>query len=293
MPDNVKKVLAVSLRRLMRPLVRIMLREGFTYSNFAAIARMAFIDCAAKDFETKGHKASPQSVSAFTGIPIPELRDVLRDQEEFEHLGELVPSNPFARVLHAWHNDKDYVGPYGFPIDLPFEGPTLSVTALTARHAPGVSPFAVVKELRRMGALTEVGANIWKPLVQEYIDPSLSAENIKRLAGLVESLFATMEKNTRARESRDGSELFERTMIVDSPLTKRQFIALQDHLKTAGAQFLQRIDSFAAVDLHENMPAVPDEIAEIRAGLQCFLYVESEPEDRRLVDVMESADFSS
>ena len=287
MPDNVKKVLAVSLRRLMRPLVRIMLREGFTYSNFAAIARMAFVDCAAKDFESKGHKSSPESISALTGISIPELRDVLKDQEEFEHLGELGPSNPFGRVLHGWHNDKDYVGPYGFPIDLPFAGPNLSVTALTARHAPGVSPFAVIKELKRMGAVTEVGDNIWKPLVQEYIDPSLSAENIKRLAGLVESLFATMEKNTRAREARDGSELFERTMIVDSPLTKRQFVELQNHLKIVGAQFLHRVDSYAAVDLHENMPATPDEVPEIRAGLQCFLYVESEPDDRRLADILE------
>ena len=292
MPDNVKKVLAISLRRLMRPLVRIMLREGFTYSNFVAIARMAFIDCAAKDFETSGHKASPDSICAFTGIPIPELRDVLKDQEEFEHLGELVPANPFARVLHGWHNDKDYVGPYGFPIDLPFDGATLSVTALTARHAPGVSPFAVVKELKRMGALTEVGANIWKPLVQEYIDPSLSAENIKRLAGLAESLFATMERNARARAARDGGELFERTMVVDSPLTRRQFVALQDHLKTAGAQFLQRLDSFAAIDLHENMPAAPDESAEIQAGFQCFLYVESAPEDRRLADILDLHDLS-
>ena len=288
MPDNVKKVLAVSLRRLMRPLVRIMLREGFTYSNFAAIARMAFVDCAAKDFESKGHKSSAESVSALTGIPISELRGVLKDQEEFEHLGELVASNPFGKVLHGWHNDKEYVGPYGFPIDLPFEGQTLSVTALTARHAPGVSPFAVIKELKRMGAVTEVGANIWKPLVQEYIDPSLSAENIKRLAGLVESLFATLERNTRARESGDGSELFERTMIVDAPLTKRQFIALQNHLKIAGAQFLHRVDSFAAVDLRENMPAAPDENPEIRTGLQCFLYVESEPDDRRLSDLLES-----
>ena len=29
--------------------------------------------------------------------------------------------NPFAEsALHGWHNDRDYVGPYGFPVDLAF-----------------------------------------------------------------------------------------------------------------------------------------------------------------------------
>ena len=50
MPDNVKSVLATALRRLLRPLIRIMLREGLTYSQFAAISRAAFVECAVRDF---------------------------------------------------------------------------------------------------------------------------------------------------------------------------------------------------------------------------------------------------
>ena len=265
--------------------MKIMLREGFTYSQFAAIARIAFVDCAAKDFEGEGRRSSPASVSALTGIPLSDLRIVLNEQDEFERLGGLESLNPFARVLHAWHNDRDYVGPYGFPIDLAFSGANLSFTALTARHAPGVSPHVVLQELKRIKAVHEVGANIWKPLVQEYIEPTLSAENIQRMASLVESLLATVERNTRG--VRDGNELFERTMVVDSPLTNRQFVALQGYLKVAAAQFLQRVDTFAAVDLQEKMIPAAGEPAEIRTGLQCFLYVEPEHDDRRLADAID------
>ena len=285
MSDNVKTALSISLLRLLRPLVRIMLREGLTYSHFAGIAQMAFVESAAKDFVGKGMKSSASSVCALTGMTPQEVRAVMIEQEQFDSSELLEVSNSFARVLHGWHNDRDYVGPYGFPVDLPFEGSPLSFSNLTARHAPGVSPHVVVKELKRVGAVTEVGSNVWKPLKQEYIEPSLSPENLGRMASLVESLLSTLENNTRGKK--DGSDLFERTMIVDAPLTGAQLRELQGYLKVVGGQFLQRVDAFAAIDLQEKMGVRPGEVADIRAGLQCFLYVESAPDDKRLRDVIE------
>ena len=97
------------------------------------------------------------------------------------------------------------------------DGP-LNFTLLAGRHAPGVSPLIILKELQRIGAVTEVGSNVWKPLKQEYIEPTLSPENLSRMASLVASLLSTLENNTR--KTRDGTELFERTMKVDAPLTR-------------------------------------------------------------------------
>jgi hypothetical protein len=246
---------------------------------------MAFVESAAKDFVGKGMKSSSSSVCALTGMSPQELQAVLVEQERFDSSELLEVSNPFARVLHGWHNDRDYVGPYGFPVDLPFDGSPLCFTNLTARHSKGVSPLVVLKELRRVGAVTEVGSNVWKPLKQEYIEPSLSPENLGRMASLVESLLSTLENNTRDRK--DGSELFERTMIVDAPLSSAQLRELQGHINVVGGQFLQRIDTFAAVDLQEKMGVKPGEIADIRAGLQCFLYVEAPPDETRLRDAIE------
>jgi hypothetical protein len=285
MPDNVKTALSISLVRLLRPLVRIMLREGLTYSHFAAIAQMAFVETAAKDFVEKGMTSSISSVCALTGMTPRDVTAVLVERERFDSSELLEATNPFARVLHGWHNDRDYVGPYGFPVDLPFDGGPLSFTILSSRHAAGVSPHVILKELQRLDAVTEVGFNIWKPLKQEYIEPSLSPENLGRMASLVESLMSTLENNTRAKQ--DDADLFERTMIVDSPLTEAQLRELQGHLKVVGGQFLQRIDKFAAVDLHEKMGIKPGEVADIRAGLQCFLYVESDPDNTPLRDAID------
>src|ERR1700761_3786931 len=120
MPDNVKTALSMSLMRLLRPLVRIMLREGLTYSHFAAIAQMAFVESAAKDFAGKGMKSSASTVCSLTGMSPAELNAVITERERFDSSELVALSNPSARVLHGWHNDRDYVGPYGFPVDVPF-----------------------------------------------------------------------------------------------------------------------------------------------------------------------------
>ena len=149
----------------------------------------------------------------------------------------------------------------------------------------------ILQELRRVGAVTEVGVNVWKPLKQEYIEPSLSPVNLKRMAALVESLLTTLENNTSgARSNSDlDTDLFERTVAVDSPLTKSQLLELQAYLKTVGAQFLQRVDAFAAIDLREKMGVRPGEIPDINVGLQCFLSVEQPADSTPVRDVIEFA----
>ena len=285
MPDNVKTALLVSLRRLLRPLVRIMLREGVTYSQFAGIAQMAFLESAAKDFVGKGMKSSVSSICALSGMSVDDVESVLLDQERFESLEVTEISSPFARVLSGWHNDRDCVGPYGFPIDLTFDEGTLNFKILARRHAPEVSPHVILQELRRVGAVTDVGKDVWKPLKQEYIEPTLTPINVGRMASLVESLLSTLENNTR--KDRPGTDLFERTMFVNVPLASYQLVELQAYLKVVGAQFLQRVDAYAAVDLQEKIGLLPGDVGDIKAGLQCFLYVEPAQDTTRLRDAID------
>jgi hypothetical protein len=124
--------------------------------------------------------------------------------------------------------------------------------------------------------------------VQEHIEPSLSPENAGRMASLIESLIATLENNTRP--DREGTDLFERTVTIDVPLTDRQLLALQSYMKLNGGQLLQRIDSYAAVELQEKVPRQPGDSGAIRAGFSCFLFVEPTTDDLRLRDVVDFSD---
>jgi len=145
----------------------------------------------------------------------------------------------------------------------------------------------ILTELKRIGAVKEVGANVWQPVVREYIDPTLSPENIQRMGRLVEALLATLEHNHAQRH--EGAVLFERTMIVDAPLSDAQLRAFQNYLKTTCGQFLQRVDAYAAVDLQEKMARKPGEEATVRAGLQCFLYVQPAQDEVAFADLIKSS----
>jgi Family of unknown function (DUF6502) len=248
-----------------------MLREGLTYSQFAAISRAAFVECAVRDFGASIALNSNDSIAALTGIEAGEVNGILLRETLPENAAVDVEVNTFARVLHGWHNDRDYVGPYGFPIDLPFHSnDELCLAALARRHAPGISAEVILTELKRIGAVKEVGTNIWQPVVREYIDPTMSPENIQRMGKLVESLLATLENNTRTSSER--TIRFDRTMNVDAPLSDAQMRAFEDYLKTTCGQFLQRVDAYAAIDLQEKMIRKPGEEANLRAGLQCYSF---------------------
>ena len=76
-------------------------------------------------------------------------------------------------------------------------------------------------------------------------------------------------------------------MTVEAPLTKHQLLELQSYMKLYGGQFLQRVDAFAAIDLQKEKGARPGEVPNIRAGLQCFLFVEPTPDATRLRDAID------
>jgi hypothetical protein len=76
-------------------------------------------------------------------------------------------------------------------------------------------------------------------------------------------------------------------MTVEAPLTSSQLLELQAYMKVVGGQFLQRVDTFGAIDLQEKKVGRPGEVANIQAGLQCFLFVEPTVDATRLRDAID------
>jgi hypothetical protein len=62
---------------------------------------------------------------------------------------------------------------------------------------------------------------------------------------------------------------------------------LHNYMKVFGAQFLQRVDAFAAIDLQKKLGARPGELANVQAGLQCFLFVEPKDDTTSLRDAID------
>ena len=62
-----EQALDVAISRLLRPIVRILLRYGMSYSGFAELAKRTFIDVAQHDYAIDNRK---QSISRISAIPV-------------------------------------------------------------------------------------------------------------------------------------------------------------------------------------------------------------------------------
>ncbi|MGD8262400.1 MAG: DUF6502 family protein, partial [Desulfobacterales bacterium] len=62
------KPLFGAVLKLLRPLIRILLRNGVSYGTFSDLAKWIYIDVASKEFGIKGRKQSTSRVAVITGL---------------------------------------------------------------------------------------------------------------------------------------------------------------------------------------------------------------------------------
>ena len=72
---NINKVIAGAVCKLLRPLVRILLRNNVPHSMFCDFAKWVYVDVALREFQLPGRKRSISRVALLTGL---SRKEVLR-----------------------------------------------------------------------------------------------------------------------------------------------------------------------------------------------------------------------
>lgn len=142
-------------RRMLRPLIRILLRNGVTANVFQELARKVFVDVGYEEFGIEGKPQTLARVSVITGLNRKEVArlhkmDGLTDEDK-------IWWNRAGTVLAAWMTDKAFQTRAGFPLDLPFTGKSPNFTELVKKYSGDMYPRAVADELLRLDAIEEVG----------------------------------------------------------------------------------------------------------------------------------------
>ncbi|MFK7887275.1 MAG: DUF6502 family protein, partial [Gammaproteobacteria bacterium] len=71
---DVKRGLLAAYRRFMAPLVRILIRNGISFNEFADELRGVYVDVAASDFPIEGRSPSGTRVAILTGLTRKEVK---------------------------------------------------------------------------------------------------------------------------------------------------------------------------------------------------------------------------
>jgi hypothetical protein len=191
MDTHPNKALSSAVLRILRPLVRVLLRNGFSYGTFADLAKGVFVEVAEKDFAIPARKQTISRVAVLTGLT---RKEVVR-QQALEAPGDAVVErryNRAARVVAGWVRDHAAAG--GAPAVLPMEGAG-SFLELVRRYSGDMPPRAVLDELVRVGAVT-VGEDLQVRLLERAYVPQDGAEDKLHILGSdVALLIATIDHN--------------------------------------------------------------------------------------------------
>src|SRR5690554_5707993 len=118
-PDDIREHLRRAYRRLLHPLVRILIRNGVTAPEMEEWIRQVYVDAAtSEEFQLPGRRLSDTRLAILTGL---SRKEVHRLRTGGRKEGGESKLSRVGRVLAGWTQDPEFTGPYGLPLPLPFE----------------------------------------------------------------------------------------------------------------------------------------------------------------------------
>ncbi len=141
--------MAGPLRRLLRPLVRLMIRCGVTFPAAADILRSLYVDVAGEEL---GPNRTDSRVSLLTGVHRKELKRQ-REAPRDEAAPPLVTRN--GQLIATWLGAAGYSDAEGAPLPLPRSGTDIaSFENLVMSVTRDVRPRAVLDDWLSQGIVT-------------------------------------------------------------------------------------------------------------------------------------------
>ncbi|MBK6350351.1 MAG: hypothetical protein IPF50_11315, partial [Proteobacteria bacterium] len=195
MSENFKATLLSAFRPLMRPLVRILVRNRVSYGEFAELLKSVFVDSAQDVLQLPDSRQSVSRIAITTGLTRLEVSRLLTQTDEDAEalLGRL---SRVGRLLTGWHQDSDFTGPYGIPYEIQFEGPIgrRSFTELVRRYTSDVPADEMLDELKRIGAVLDLGNGYYRVLIRSYIPSAADPAKFHAMSVAFTDLAKTLDQ---------------------------------------------------------------------------------------------------
>jgi hypothetical protein len=145
--------LVQALRRVLKPLVRLMLASGITFQYLSEMIKSLYVEVAERDFRLDNKPPTDSRISLMSGV---HRKDVSRLRTE---LSAEVPAAPAvvslgAHLVALWLGTPTYLDEAGQPLALPrfrSEGGDQSFEALVASVNNDIRSKVVLDEWMRLG----------------------------------------------------------------------------------------------------------------------------------------------
>ena len=240
MSNKIQSILNESAIKILRPLVRVMLRNGMSCGSFEELVRKAYVDEAFSIGKKNQVKTTVSSVSAQTGLSRKEVKR-LNELEETQHIEVEQKYNRGIRVISGWLNDKNFTDATGKPKILTLDEGEFSFAALIKQFS-GDIPTKAMLDLLTAADCVQVKDNKVQLIKHAYVPGKDSAEVIRILGTDSNELINTIDYNLSAKE---GDKRYQRK--VSSALLNRNAVGEFQQIANERSQaLLEELDAWIA-----------------------------------------------
>jgi hypothetical protein len=263
--DSVSKLNAPIVRELsvaceatLRPIAAQFLELGFGASQFVQVAKLSYVQAAAKAIKKTGQRATVSRIAALTGLQRKEIRTLIEDPRD--EAAAMTRYPPTMRVLTGWQADGAFRSKSGRVRALKLEGPN-SFRALVEKYAGDVTHVALLRELERLGWVSRTTNGL--------VVIQLDLADVQRRAAAVQSFAARIADYAAALHS--GGEVAEVGSYAgyrESPPTeKRLGAALSRTFIRRAEEFLAGFERWVSRSHKQTTMPTPDAHSQFGVGI--------------------------
>jgi len=244
MTDTYREQLVHTLRRVLKPLVRILFRAGVRFDEFAELLRGIYVEIVVADAAEANKQITTGRISILSGVPKKDVERLV-SSDDWLKIPKPTDGPALAAILHRWHTDSAFLGPYGVPLELPISGPSgRNFVELVAGSPIPIDPHAAFEQLLAAGVIARSGDTHVKVLSRSYVMPEpLSPAMLEHfgtsMTNLASTLHFNMTPNSRAKR-------IERSVSLGEGLPEEFFPEFETYVRERGHAMLSEVDDWLA-----------------------------------------------
>jgi hypothetical protein len=267
MEKNSRDQLLYSFRRVLRPLIRILIRSGVRYDEFLDLVKGVFVESAVLDDLGDTVKPTRAKVSIATGVP-------RRDVDRFIDNDGALPAAPrtltktLAEILNVWHTDPQFVGPYGIPLELEIRGKGRTFSDLVRAVDHGATPALVLDELIRLRPVVWSGDTHVRTVSRAFIPfDEMSPAQLEFFGNALTRLAGTLQFNL---DRANTGKRLERSVQSDRGLPADVVPIFEKHVRERVTELLTDLDNWLSPYSAQIKPGAETH----KVGLAVFQFVD-------------------
>lgn len=275
MDESTKRGLLAAYGRLLRPLVRILIRNGVIYSEFAEVAKETFVRVGSESTSGQDSPSRTRAISGLTGLTSSEINQI---HQEINSRGDSKNEqfDVIVKVLATWHTNSNFTGPYGLPLELPYSQENrLDFRTLVEGCSPTADAKAILNELLETSAVEEVNPGWHKVKTRYYMPEGSAPGGIEHLSRTIEDLANTIDHNHS--ETLQRNRLFERHVYTEDGIRAEDLPAFAEFAGKRAQKLLDEIDNWLTNNVE---PPSAEEKDSLSTGFGIFHYIHKDQEDR-------------